>query len=555
MTVNDRPYPELNRNSIKEVRRALDTIYWIDPEYWKANKSLRLEKLPYVSEHFSSLGKQAEVYFLRTDELDIRSYKGNGAATVILEAMGEGHRHNQSVKANIKEGELIKKIKIIADSEGNHAQGVAKAVAAWNKFIKISRFLKAFGINFEPSITANIFMSGNADQTKVDKTKELGGDNAIVTIAEGKAYDVARIGAKKEFIRLTEEAVEPDTKVVYVPPFNHPNTAKGAGTLGIDIDEKLGTSADLVVCGLGGGGLTSGLLRYYENTGTKLITVGTSLHPAVIAGLINNGEEINLRNTDRELSKIHVGGATIIRGGDITLKILKDAEIRIETAHPEQLAWLLNEYIEKELGYKSFAEYRAARESGAETRKTPELAGLQSLAYLRNNPEVLDGKQNVVSIISGGNISLEGSEVDINESLNIKGHKKYPSHLPTAFYDPKDLVGSLKSLINIVDDRNELDNIEKNWVLKDDTFYEKNSSNKKVKLTKGDLQNTLFILTGKVIERIGSEVRLVRDQAHQKNMLKGLINDWAGEGRFNEEEKEQLLDKLKPQINRKKDVA
>ncbi len=549
---NEVPYPEVTRKTILAAYELLFRVYNMDRSNTEG-KSLTMNTPEYVKERYDQEAAGTNIHWLRTDQVDIRSYKARGAATVVLDTFQRAFSHNSDVKEGRKEGEAITKIRIVADSEGNHAQGVAKAIAIMNRYMKKKAWRAIFG-NEVKELFADIVMSGNADTTKVENTRAIGGEHVAVHRADGKAYDVARLDAERRTDELQQTGGN-SMLVVYNPPFNSPQTAKGAGTLGVDIEKLLGkgNEPDMIVCGIGGGGLATGLTRFFEGTKTKVVPVATSFHPATIVGMINGGEEISLRNTDRELSPIHVGGATIIKGGAVTLKMLKHADTRIESAHPEQLAWLMNEYIVKELGYSDFYAYRDARLSGEEKRKTPELAGLQSVAYLRNNPEVLKGKKNVVTIITGGNISLEGSEIDIREALETKGHKEYPRHLHTCYYDPKDLVGSLKSVVGIVDDRKELDDLAKNWEFKVQgdvkKFVHKETEKEKVMLT-NELENTLYILTAKTIERIGNEVRLRRDQDTLKNELSGLINDWADAGRFNDVEKAVLLDRLKPGVRR-----
>lgn len=119
---------------------------------------------------------------------------------------------------------------VVAYSSGNHAQGVAAAA-------------QLFGV------PATIVMPSDAPRVKVENTQGYGA--AVVT------YD-----------RLTEdrEAITADIAhragYTLVPPYDHPWTIAGQGTVGLEIATQcadIGVQPDIALVCCGGGGLTAGI--------------------------------------------------------------------------------------------------------------------------------------------------------------------------------------------------------------------------------------------------------------------------------------------------------
>lgn len=119
---------------------------------------------------------------------------------------------------------------VVAYSSGNHAQGVAAAAQLYG-------------------IPATIVMPADAPVMKVENTQSYG--------AEVVSYD-----------RLTEdrEAIAADiagrTGATLVPPYDHPWTIGGQGTVGLEIAKQCqerATVPDTVLVCCGGGGLTAGI--------------------------------------------------------------------------------------------------------------------------------------------------------------------------------------------------------------------------------------------------------------------------------------------------------
>lgn len=119
---------------------------------------------------------------------------------------------------------------VVAYSSGNHAQGVAAAA-------------QLFGV------PATIVMPADAPAMKIENTKGYG--------AEVVSYD--RQSENRETIAADIAA---RTGATLIPPYDHPWTIGGQGTVGLEIaaqchEREIGPDAVLVCCG--GGGLTAGI--------------------------------------------------------------------------------------------------------------------------------------------------------------------------------------------------------------------------------------------------------------------------------------------------------
>lgn len=119
---------------------------------------------------------------------------------------------------------------VVAYSSGNHAQGVAAAAQTFD-------------------VPATIVMPADAPRMKVENTQSYGAK--VVT------YD--RQNEDREAIAATIAA---QTGRTLVPPYDHPWTIAGQGTVGTEIAEQcaaIEAIPDIVLVCCGGGGLTAGI--------------------------------------------------------------------------------------------------------------------------------------------------------------------------------------------------------------------------------------------------------------------------------------------------------
>lgn len=129
---------------------------------------------------------------------------------------------------------------VVAYSSGNHAQGVAAAAA----------LLKT---------PATIVMPADAPAIKLDNTRALGA--TVVT------YDRQREVREEIAARLAEE-----NGAILVPPYDHPWTIAGQGTVGLEIAAQaanIGVAPDAVIVCCGGGGLTAGIATAFAEAAPK----------------------------------------------------------------------------------------------------------------------------------------------------------------------------------------------------------------------------------------------------------------------------------------------
>jgi threonine dehydratase len=115
---------------------------------------------------------------------------------------------------------------VVADSSGNHAQGVAAAAALHG-------------------VPATIVMPENAARIKVERTAAWGAE--IIRCADSSA-ERQQLAA----------AIRDERGLEYVPPFDDARIIAGQGTVGLELVADLPGVRTVVVC-VGGGGLISGV--------------------------------------------------------------------------------------------------------------------------------------------------------------------------------------------------------------------------------------------------------------------------------------------------------
>jgi len=115
---------------------------------------------------------------------------------------------------------------VLAASAGNHAQGLAYAAVSLG-------------------IPVTVVMPRNAQQSKIDATREMGAS----IVLHGEVFDDA-LAHSLEMQRMTG--------MTYVHPCIDPDVVSGAGTLGLEILEDW-PDVEAIVTPIGGGGLITGI--------------------------------------------------------------------------------------------------------------------------------------------------------------------------------------------------------------------------------------------------------------------------------------------------------
>jgi threonine dehydratase len=183
---------------------------------------------------------------------------------------------------------------VIAISAGNHAQAVAYAAA-------------------EEGIDALIVMWEGASEQKIAATRGYG---AVV--------DLTASGPAAAFERL--DVLLAETGRTLVHPFDDPVVIAGAGTVGLEIEEDA-PDADVVIVGVGGGGLVTGLVAAIGDR-VRIVAVepaaSTALHSAIAAG---HPVPVEPRSIADGLNAPFAGALPVEMCRDIELVLVSEAEI------------------------------------------------------------------------------------------------------------------------------------------------------------------------------------------------------------------------------------
>jgi threonine dehydratase len=201
---------------------------------------------------------------------------------------------------------------VVACSAGNHALGVAHAAA-------------------QAGIEATLVLPQNASPAKVAALRRY--PSSVIQV--GNSYDEAEAAA----LRMAHEE-----GLRFISPYNHPDVIAGQGTLGAEILEQL-PGAEVLVMGVGGGGLISGIGLWAKaiNPAIRIVGVQAENSAAMLASL-KAGQIVQAP----DLPTLADGLAGSIEPGSITFPMVQRlvdmliavSEQQIEAA----MRWLLNEH-------------------------------------------------------------------------------------------------------------------------------------------------------------------------------------------------------------------
>lgn len=314
-------------------------------------------RTPLQRNDFLSRQYKADVWLKREDLSPVRSYKLRGA----YNAMRKVRAANPSQQD------------FVCASAGNHAQGVAFAC-------------HHFGVH------GTIFMPVTTPQQKIDKTRAFGGDNVRIVLT-GDYFDQT-LAASQKF--CAEKGAH------FLSPFDDEDVIEGQASVAVEILDQLGSTPDLVILPVGGGGLSSGVTRYLRTespqTGFRFVEPkgGASLTAALAAH-----EPVTLKRIDN-----FVDGAAVARIGDRTFAALNwvnPAEVLIapeDRICTTMLMMLNTEGI------------------------VLEPAGALSVDALADLADEIAGKT-VVCVTSGGNFDFERLPEVKERAQRYSGVKKY----------------------------------------------------------------------------------------------------------------------------------
>jgi len=311
-----------------------------------------------LNEHLSK--KYAARIFLKREDLTpVRSYKIRGAFNFMRKRMAAGATN----------------AKFCCASAGNHAQGFAFAC-------------RHFGVK------GRVYMPVTTPQQKIEKTRVFGGDAVEIELI-GDFFDDCYAAAKAY---SEKEGAE------FVPPFDHEDIVEGQASVAREVREQLGEEKlDLVVLPVGGGGLASGMSRYFQREGRpapEMKFVEPSGAPSLRTSL-ENGALTRLPQIDG-----FVDGAAVAMIGAIPFETLRRFGPHDVLLAPE--GRLCNTMLEM-LNIEGIV---------------LEPAGALAIDALESLKDEVKGKS-VVLIVSGGNFDFERLPDVKERALRYNGLKKY----------------------------------------------------------------------------------------------------------------------------------
>ncbi len=242
----------------------------------------------------------------------------------------------------------VKEDKVVALSSGNHGLAVAYS----------SRLLGK---------KATIVVPETAVKEKVNSIIEYGGE-------------VVKVKALSER-EPTANRIVKETGAAMVHPFNDPLMIAGNGTCGLEIVEQC-PDVDSVVVPIGGGGLISGI-----SIAVKSLKPSVKIYGVEPEGAPKMKEALRLGRPVSMDSKSIADGLIPPSVGDLTLECCRKNVDGVETVSDQMILSAMKTLIK-------------------EVHIFPEPSGAASTAFLETSARDRLG-ENVVVVVSGGNVSLE----------------------------------------------------------------------------------------------------------------------------------------------------
>ena len=238
---------------------------------------------------------------------------------------------------------------VVACSMGNHAQAVA------------------FGAT-SAGIKSTIVMPKCATAVKIEATKGYGAE----VVLHGETYG--------ETIAFAMQLAK-DTGAVYVPGFDCDDIITGAGTCGLEILEDL-INVNTIIIPVGGGGLLAGVAYAVKHINPRVRIVGVQA-----AGATAMLESFNKGEIITKTAKTIADGIAVQTPGAKPFEVIRQFVDEIVSVTDDEIENAIVKLLER-------------------CKQVAEPSGAASLAALCSGKLDLRG-QNVVCIVSGGNINLE----------------------------------------------------------------------------------------------------------------------------------------------------
>ncbi len=314
---------------------------------------------------------KCNIFFKREDLQTVRSFKIRGALNKIL-------------SENCKD--------VVCASAGNHAQGFAYCCQKLH-------------------LNGDIFLPTTTPPQKINRIKyfsqntcklHIVGDNFDQTLQE--ATNFSQINNK-----------------TFIHPYDDLNVIDGQATLAYEINEQLENmqiTPDIIICSIGGGGLISGMSKYFKSINPNIKIYG--VEPDYCASMkisVENGYRIKIDTDDT-----FVDGATVKMVGSETFNICK-------------------EYVDKFLTVSNGRLCQEILTLYQNHGIISEPAGALSISCLDQIKDEIVGK-NIVCILSGGNNDITRYPEIIEKYMTYKNLRHY------YILEFKQKPGELKFFIN-----------------------------------------------------------------------------------------------------------
>lgn len=301
----------------------------------KAHQRIKnyIEKTPIISDQKLNEELGAEIFFKLENKQKAKSFKVRGAFNAIL-AYREKH-------GNFPE-------KLVAQSSGNHAQGIARVCKKFN-------------------IPALIYMISKASPFKIAATRNLG---AEVILCE-KRSEVNRQAEEKQ-----------KEGYFFVHPANGDDVLAGQGTSAFEALNEIG-EVDAIFTPCGGGGLISGTFLAAQGLSPQAKVFGCEpLNGNDAARSLREGKIFAFEDSPNTIAD----GARTLSVSDQVFHYLKKLAGILEITEEEIIVW-----------QKKFQEVFEMK-----IEPTSALAFAGATQFLKNNSQLKNPK--ILVIISGGNL-------------------------------------------------------------------------------------------------------------------------------------------------------
>ncbi|MBI4242751.1 MAG: threonine/serine dehydratase [Planctomycetes bacterium] len=305
--------------SLSDIRKAKETIK------------------PYISKTPLLLSDQLSGLFKTSIFLKCESLQKTGSFKI----RGAANRLSQLTKEEASKG-------VITSSAGNHGRAVAY-------YCKLK------------NISCTVVMPSSSPKNKVQAIQELG---ATVTLHEHRPTMFERT-----------EQIRSERNLTFIHSYDDPYIIAGQGTVGLEIYDDL-PDADMIIAGVGGGGLISGTAVALKSLNSKIKIIGVEPEgAATLTEGLKKGAQVTL-------SKIEtiVDGLSPPNAGKLNIEISKKFVDDVILVSDNQIIDAVKLLLDKA---KLFVE----------------LAGAAGIAAILSG-KVKPGKKTVV-ILSGGNLDLD----------------------------------------------------------------------------------------------------------------------------------------------------